>query len=132
MSDHTIIIYLFLCIEFTGYNKNFHFRSAILWDITQHILITIYRRFGTTYLSQLQEYRNSRRKDFLLEFIEFHISSTSWWKPQIKHLRVFPINNSKLNFAGHLSDIGHSVGPIKQQSQGKYFTFLIKARSLIC
>lgn len=40
MSDHMVIIYLVLCVEFTGYKENLHSRSAIALDITQHMLIT--------------------------------------------------------------------------------------------
>ena len=30
-------------------------RSALFWEITQHILVIIYRRFGTITRSHLQE-----------------------------------------------------------------------------
>jgi hypothetical protein len=46
-------------------------RSALFWDITQRIMVTHYRRFGTTYLSHLP-----RRAP---------ISSTARWKPEITH-----------------------------------------------
>ena len=32
-----------------------HARSGLFWDITQHRVVTLYRRFGTTYGSHLQE-----------------------------------------------------------------------------
>jgi hypothetical protein len=38
-------------------------RSAPLWDITQRVATTPYRRFGTTYRSQIQGSRNPRRNN---------------------------------------------------------------------
>jgi hypothetical protein len=34
---------------------NYTLRSALFWDITRRHVVTVYRRFGTTYQSHLQQ-----------------------------------------------------------------------------
>jgi predicted acetyltransferase len=45
-----------------GTLKNLLLRFALFWDITQRLVVVMYRRFGTTYLSHLQETRSPRTK----------------------------------------------------------------------
>jgi hypothetical protein len=45
-------------------------RSALFWDVTQRLVVIVYRRFGTTYRSLLQglkaKKKSPRKKLFLL------------------------------------------------------------------
>jgi hypothetical protein len=43
-------------------------KSALLWDITQCVVVVPYRRFGTTYQSHIQGSRY-RRKNFRMELL---------------------------------------------------------------
>jgi len=40
-------------------------RSAVVWHITQRLLVIPKRRFGTTYRSQLQGSRNPKRNSWV-------------------------------------------------------------------
>jgi hypothetical protein len=56
-TDHCImtISYLHKFRRFRGNAvQELRSRSALFWDITQHWVVFLYRRFGTTYPSQLQ------------------------------------------------------------------------------
>jgi hypothetical protein len=45
------------------YSARRRLRCALFWDITQRRVVILYRRFGTTYRSQLQGLLDPRRWD---------------------------------------------------------------------
>jgi len=51
-------------------------RSSVFWDVTQHVLLDSYRRFGTTYRYHLQgSSRTTVLRITILRCVKSHIAS---------------------------------------------------------
>jgi hypothetical protein len=52
----------YLHLAFMACNSDDFMRSALFWDIMQHRVVIVYRRFGTTYRFHLQRIKHPKKK----------------------------------------------------------------------
>jgi hypothetical protein len=90
-------------------------RSALFWVVTQPVVVSFYRRLGTTYRSELQGstfHTHVERVSGLMHDILIDINVPFWHHPFIKHCAVF--------CHSHISSCCYMLRCLLAQSSGSW------------